>query len=124
MIDKIRAGHGSGQRFEIEKIGAMQTKTGIFQGAREELNATGGKVVESDDLLPEGQKPVREVAADEAGGAGDKSDQWLDLLWIADAVRSNPRTPTWPFRPFCSVRNARRYPSVLKCFFNSSARPK
>ena len=73
MVDEICAGHCPGERFEIQQIGAMQTKTWIFQGARQELDSPGGKVVESDHIVPQGQKPVREVTADEAGGACDKS---------------------------------------------------
>src|SRR5580700_1395067 len=77
----------------MQQIAAVQTKTGILDGVREKLSSPGGKVVESDNVLPEGQKPVSEGAADEAGSACDKSCQWLVLLSIAEGERSDPSRP-------------------------------
>ena len=80
VINEIRALHCSGERSDIQDIAATQTKMGFAERASRNWITPGGEVVEPDDVVPQGQKPVSEVAADEPGGACNKGGQWLNLL--------------------------------------------
>lgn len=69
----------------------MQVEPGVRESALQELRPSGGKVVESGDVVPEGQKPVRNMAAGESGNARDEGSR--------DPGSPNSESSSWRERP-------------------------
>ena len=71
--DEVAAGHGAGQGVRVEHVAAhTRVKPGSRCGLLQETLLTGREVVVGDDLVAQPQQPIDEVAADEAGAAGDE----------------------------------------------------
>src|SRR5207245_3325842 len=84
---EIVAYHRLLQPVEIEKVPLEQSEILLRSGTLQKMPPARGKIVVHGDGMAVGQQPVRQVAADEASSAGDKS--------------THPATSesTWAFQP-------------------------
>ena len=70
---KVGAFHGGRERGQIEVVAADQLEFRMRQGAVEETDLPGGKVVPAGDLDAVREEAVGEIGANETGDAGDEN---------------------------------------------------
>ena len=63
---------GPVDRDELRDVVVHETETGLPGQVRDVPQVTGQQVVHRDDLVPPGQQPIAEVAAEESRAAGDQ----------------------------------------------------
>ena len=72
--------HGAIERSGIEQIAVLQAESRRAQGRFEELDLSGGEIIEAGDLMPVGEQTVHEVTADESRRAGDQVSHMYKVI--------------------------------------------
>src|SRR5262249_54188268 len=70
--DEVVADHGRLQVEQVDHVAFDQAERRATADLRQEGPLAGGEVVVARDLVPVGQQPVDQVAADKPGGASDE----------------------------------------------------
>ena len=70
--DEIAAGHGLGQRRQIEIVALDQAILWVGERPCDKGPLARGEIVPADDGFPVGEEAVNEAAANKAGCAGDE----------------------------------------------------
>jgi hypothetical protein len=88
--------HGSPKLLAVKQVAGNEAKAGILSRRGQEFRSPGGEIIEAYDLMAVAEEAVDEIAADEAGAAGDEVTGHLRRRSLAGMMSKNEASAREP----------------------------